>query len=103
MDEIYYGEVRNKAITLVTKNQVYEMKNSSLADLITTIDNDNFVRCHKSFAINIGLIREINRVDKRNWNISLNHKINCPLSKTYYDRVTNQYKKSVHLRQNKDI
>ncbi len=60
-DEIVFVEVYRKTCVLHTIKGKYEVKNLSLKKILSTTPKGSLVQSHKSYAINIGLIQEINK------------------------------------------
>ncbi|MBZ9685396.1 LytTR family DNA-binding domain-containing protein [Clostridium estertheticum] len=65
VDEIIFIEVALRVCLLHTLNGVYKINKLALKNIIKLINCTNIIQCHKSFAVNINHIREINHIDSK--------------------------------------
>ena len=95
LDHIYYVESTGRMLTLFTKTANYTSVKSKLEEFISAANSEYFVRCHKSFGINVKNIFSIENVDRRLWRACLGNeeKIFCPISQTYYPQILTLIKK----------
>lgn len=89
--DILYIEVQNKLLTLHCKSGDFELKRVTLQEFCLQLGLDAFVRCHKSFVINVEAVDEIVRNGRRNWLAVFGDGKTCPISQTYYDLVKRKY------------
>jgi two-component system, LytTR family, response regulator LytT len=85
--EIKYIEVQKKVVSIHTINQTFEVR-YSLEKIEKELDLDKFVRCHKSFLINLSYVENI----KLN-NIILESKEEVPVSRYRYKDVKEKFLK----------
>lgn len=78
---------RQVAVTLLSGTAHYSGK---LAELLSQLPQDRFIRCHQAFAINIQNIKELNRQDA----IAANGKI-IPISRTFAKDVKKAFLKQM--------
>lgn len=91
--EILFAEVRNKVCSVVTVNGSYEMNRQGLEDLIGVVDDSLFLRCHRSFALNIRQLKGIEKLDRRIWKAVFESETGtCLISSSYIDQVMEKYR-----------
>jgi len=90
--DILYAEVQNKTCCIHTKTNQYIIDRCSLQQMINVIDDDNFVKCHKSFAINMKNAKGFEKYGKRIWQAVYENNRVCLISRTYIDFVLDKYK-----------
>lgn len=79
-DEIIYIESKNRKIFIETTNEQIELSTYTLGQILDKLA-DNFLRCHKGYAININCIEKI---DKTNNNIYMkNIRRPIPIGRKY--------------------
>lgn len=91
MKEILYGEVRHKMVTLYCRENVYTMKRMTLSGLCEMVGEEDFVQCHKSFAVNAQAVTELLIDGRRNWKAVFTSKESCPVSQTYYEDIWRRF------------
>lgn len=70
VDEILYITIEDKATIIVTSDDKYEL-NSSLSELMDKLPEDIFFRTHKSYIVNINMIKSIDPWFNYTYNINL--------------------------------
>lgn len=66
---------------------------TNLSDMIRAVDDDLFLRCHRSFALNIRHLKGVEKVDRRIWKaVFESGKGTCLISSSYIDHVLDKYK-----------
>lgn len=72
-ESILYAEIMKNDCKLVTYEacgeREYTLLRFPLKDLIEQVDDPYFIRCHKSYAVNVRQIRSIEKMDYRSGNI----------------------------------
>ena len=84
---VLFAEVQDKMVTLHTTSGDYSIKRTSLDTLCNLIGSDCLIRCHKSFALNPGAVKEIVPAERRNWLAVFQNGFKCPISQTYYSKA----------------
>jgi DNA-binding LytR/AlgR family response regulator len=89
LTDILYAEASRHALTLYTGLKKYPNVQMELAALIKLVDSPSFVRCHKSYAVNISKIASIRLLSRKTWDIYFNERgtIRCPLSAYYKEKI----------------
>ncbi len=91
--DILFAEVQNKTTSLFTTEGIFRINRKSLLDIISIVDDDFFLRCHRSFALNVKQIKGIETVDRRIWRaVFEKQKETCLISQTYLDAILEKYK-----------
>ena len=87
--DILYAEAKMHRVFIHTKKRSYEMIPLSLSQFIERVNDECFIRCHKSYAVNIHNISSIESVSAKSWNIYFNDESNkcCFLSPTYHKEL----------------
>ena len=97
VEDIYFIEARDKYLYIHLKDYTYICSRLGLNNLINKCNVKYIIRSHRSFAVNLKKINEIEKLDNRLWKIKFECDIsNCYISKTYYDQI-------LHLRTNNNI
>jgi len=65
VDEIFFIEIELRTCLVHTVNGVYKINKLALKNIIKLINCTNILQCHKSFAVNINHIREIQHIDNK--------------------------------------
>ena len=91
--KIYYLEVREKKIFVRLKDKEYS-KYGTLENVLKEL-SDDFIRCHRSFAVNK---HYIDRVKLSENAIYLEHNIMVPLSRSYKAELK-EYMKSLQTKE----
>lgn len=93
VQEILFAEVQNKNCRITTLSGCYEVLNKGLKDIIFMISDDYFLRCHKSFALNIRQLKGIEKAERRIWNASFpSAQEPCLISSTYLPKIMEVYR-----------
>lgn len=93
VNDILFAEIRNKICTIFTVDATFEVSRRNLSNIIDTIDDDYFLRCHRSFALNVRHLRGIKKVDRRIWKAVFDRDSEpCLISKSYIESVRDSYK-----------
>jgi two-component system LytT family response regulator len=93
VQEILFAEVQNKDCRIVTLSGSYEVLNKALKDLILMVDDDYFLRCHKSFALNIRQLKGLEKAARRIWKASFSSEQEpCFISSTYLPQILDAYR-----------
>ena len=91
--DVLFAEVRNKICSITTTEETIQLSRKNLNDMIRLIDDDLFLRCHRSFALNIRQLKGVEKVDRRIWEaVFANRKGPCLISRSYLDQVLAKYK-----------
>lgn len=91
--DILFAEVQNKRCSIYTSKESYQINRKNLNEIITIVNDDYFLRCHRGFAVNIKQIKGIEKFDRRVWKAVFEvGKESCLISKTYLDSVLEKYK-----------
>jgi len=92
--DILFAEIQRKVCSIYTTEGTFEISRKSLSQIIDMIDDDAFLRCHRSFALNIKQIQGIEKVDRRIWKAIFNgSNVICLISQNYIDCILQEYKK----------
>lgn len=91
VSDILFAEIQNKAAAIHTKHESYSIRRTSLEKIAETVDDEMFIRCHKSFALNVKNISALEKSGRRNWLAVFEDRKCCPVSQTYYDKVKETY------------
>lgn len=93
-DSILGIEVFGKYCCIHTCENDYNLKRMSMCQLLDFINLPTLIRCHKSYAVNLSHIVTIQKSRRNIWHAVFNCKtdFNCEISKTYYDKVTSNFK-----------
>ena len=95
LQELVFAEVRNHHLDIVLRNRVLEDVKMPLHAFVKLVNSRFFVRCHRSFAVNIHYVREIKSMGNRSWRATLYcaTKNDCYIGATYYDNLSGMLKK----------
>lgn len=86
--KIDYAESERNNTLLHTEEETFRLTGVSLKEVIETVDCPCFLRCHKSFAVNITKIYGFRDVNYRLWHILLHDREDhVDLSKKYYQEI----------------
>lgn len=86
-DSITYFESSQRKVTLCTRKKVFEFY-AKLSDVLTLLPQDQFVKCHQSFVINLAKVKELDKVNRCVKMISGEV---IEISKSNYQQVVAQY------------
>lgn len=93
VQEILFAEVQNKNCRMITLSGSYEVLNKGLKDIIAMIGDDCFLRCHKSFALNIRQLKGVEKAARRIWEASFTSAQEpCLISSTYLPKILEVYR-----------
>lgn len=90
IDQIVYAEISNRNCYLYTDLQEEPFKSSIiiLKELVDEVDDPYFIQCHKSYAVNVKKIKQVERQNYRLWTITLqNSEHKLYISNKYYDLI----------------
>lgn len=90
IDQIIFAEILNRHCYLYTELQEEPFKSSIiiLKELIDEVGDPYFIQCHKSYAVNIKKIEQVERQNYRLWTITLQKSIHkLYISNKYYDLI----------------
>lgn len=93
--DILFIEYSSRSCILHTRNDKYEIKGIGLNKLLQTINDDDIIQSHKSYAINIKHIYKVEKIYNKLWDIYIKD----------YDEVAQlgyKYKESFNERLNKN-
>lgn len=92
-DEILFAEIRRNDCYVYLEKEVLRLLGVSLKNLIDNVNDEYFLRCHKSFAVNVNKIYSIKEVNYRLWQISFrdNNEV-IDVGSKYYNSVMTKYK-----------
>lgn len=94
--ELIYAEVQGKICTLVTLQGCFQLNRKSLKEIVSLVDSQDFIRCHRCFALNIKNLKRIDKSNKRLWNAIFQDGYDtCPISSTYFEDVVTRYKGNI--------
>lgn len=89
--EIYYFESQKRIVTVHTLNKDIEFY-AKLGDVQTMLPENEFVRCHQSFIINMNMVSRLDKAGRCFYTVS-----GAPIeiSKSLYPQVSEQYERFV--------
>lgn len=70
-NDIIYIEYSDKSCNIHTINGVYKVKRTSLIKILNIINDDEIIQTHRSFAVNLKYVTEIEKTYEKVWNIKL--------------------------------
>lgn len=101
IEDIIFAEVQGKVCNLYTQKGCFQIFRKSLTEIISMVDSDNFIKCHRCFALNINHLQRIDKLEKRLWNAIFEHfDQQCPISKTYLEEIIERYQKKPSIPSN---
>lgn len=92
-DDILFAETNNRIITIyLTKNRSVTGIRMRFEDFIQYINSPDFIRCHKSYAVNVQNIYKISKIDYRSSDIlfkdtDFSIEKRCIMSRTYQNDI----------------
>ena len=87
-EKILFAKSSGKTVDLFMTDRVIVDVRMKMAELIFQLNDPMFIRCHKSFAVNIKNIACIENRENRTWNIRFPDCDEvCYISRTYYNDV----------------
>lgn len=91
--DILFAEVRNKLCTIFTTDGTYQISRRNLNDVISIVDDEFFLRCHRGFALNVRQLRGVEKIDRRIWRALFDIDTEpCLISSSYFDPIMEKYK-----------
>lgn len=90
--KIIFVEVIGKDSFIYTSKHRYVQKRKSLGEIIGIINDPYFIRCHKSYAVNVRNVEEITKIGRNLWRPEFDHDVpgECFIGSRYYRDVTNK-------------
>lgn len=94
-NDILYVETEGRTLKLHTKKKVLSNVTNKMTHFIKDVNSPSFVRCHKSYAVNVNNIQTIKHTSRRLWTAYFNENETCycTISKTYYEKTYQHYLK----------
>ena len=88
-------EVMERDCYVYTKKFMYRISRYTLCRLLSTLNDPNIIRCHKSFAVNVKYVKSFRRETSNRWraNFIVDTRFDCRISETYIKSVRRQYEK----------
>lgn len=91
-NDILFAEISGRLITVYLKDRKVSGVKMKFDGFIENVGSPDFLRCHKSYAVNIRNIDRIKKIDYRSWDILFKdndqaNRAKCMLSKTYKDNI----------------
>jgi two-component system, LytTR family, response regulator len=86
VDDVHYLEAADDYVKIHTKEGSY-LKNKTMAHFEKLLDEQQFVRAHRSYIVNVQLINRIDPYEKENYLAILKTGAQVPVSKTGYTRL----------------
>ena len=84
--EIQYLEAADDYVKIVTGEGSY-LKNRTMAHFEETLPTQNFVRCHRSYIVNVSLITRLEPYERESYTLRLQNDTQLPVSRTGYMRL----------------
>jgi two-component system, LytTR family, response regulator len=85
-DDIHYLEAADDYVKIHTKDGAF-LKNKTMAHFEKVLDEQQFVRTHRSYLVNVQLITRIDPYEKESYIAVLKTGVQVPISKTGYTRL----------------
>lgn len=87
---ILFAESNLNTLKIVAVNGVCYVKRS-LKEVIDYINDPCFIRCHKSYGVNVAHISELERISRHTWSVKFDPPQGefCYISEKYYETVIN--------------
>lgn len=86
-DNITYFESSQRKVTLCTRKKAFEFY-AKLSDVLTLLPQDQFIKCHQSFVVNLAKVKELDKVNRC---IKMISGEVIEISKSNYQQVVAQY------------
>lgn len=90
-ESITYFESSQRKVTLFAKKKAFEFY-AKLNEVITLLPQDQFVKCHQSFIVNLAKVKELDKVNRC---FMMDSGDVIEISKSNYQQVINQYNEYV--------
>lgn len=92
-DNILFIKSSGKTLDLFMTDRVIPDIKMKIADFVMQLNEPFFMRCHKSFAVNLLKIDHIKKRKNRTWDITFfDSKAVCYISRTYYNDIVARLK-----------
>lgn len=92
LDDIFFAEAQRNSCVLRAADKFQLLKGVSLKELIQNVDEAFFLKCHKSYAVNLKKIFSIEKTTHRLWTISFRSiGETIDLGEKFYDVVIEKY------------
>lgn len=104
IDEILFAQVRGRHCEIQTKKRILPLTGMTLQDVIEEVDDPFFVRCHKSFAVNVREIASIRKLNYRLYEISFDQsERKIDMSKFFHGSVEELVSKLEKVQEDKQV
>lgn len=100
-DDILCIEASGKDCIVYTTKGKYLLRRKTLKEELREINQQYILRCHKSFAVNLMHVNGFTKTHQNLWVPIFKDscEANCYISKTYFDEISDMYKKNLLARQ----
>lgn len=88
-EDILYFESNQRIVTLHTKKQIIKFY-AKLSDVLSELPQEQFVKCHKSFAVNLSEVIAVNKVEHL---LKLSNGEMIEISKSLYSKFLSELEK----------
>lgn len=98
-DRILCFEVMGRNSYIYTSHNKYTLYRQSLNQVLEQINDPYFVRCHKSYALNIRNLADVYKERRGMWKAVFKQKTDteCPISEIYYDIVMRKHEEWISI------
>lgn len=86
VQEIHYLEAADDYVKIITQEGSF-LKNKTMNHFEKLLDGAQFVRCHRSYIVNVQMITRIDPYEKENYVAVLTTGVKVPISKTGYFKL----------------
>ncbi len=86
VDSILYLEVLNHDLTVHTRAKDYTVR-MTFSQILGELPPSRFVRCHKSYAVNLARISHFSRTE----GVTLDCRVTLPLGRKYFDEFRSRF------------
>lgn len=90
-ESILYLEVMDHVLTIHTLSGNYDIR-TTLTQILGMLPEEQFCRCHNSYAVNLARIADISRTA----GITLDCSVNLPIGRKYYNDVQQRFIKFIN-------
>lgn len=93
-NDIFFIEKNMRGCLVFTADKTFEVTQTGLEKIIDEINEKYFVRCHKSFAVNLKNILNMNKSGRDLWSVEFKKEVEgeCLVSKNYYKNTMELYR-----------
>lgn len=97
-----FAEAWGRKTTLYTAKNKYEDIPLKLTEFVERTNDEFFIRCHRSYAVNVRNIQSIKKISRRSWGIcfTVSPDLRCPMSATYSDQIKHHLNKISNPKEN---